>query len=88
MAYVGLHFHVNWCFQILQHTCTVRIRESILVKILVTKIARIKMDSRKFISLSYKVIWQESMDSCKILLGEFKWILAPDSEFLTLRASL
>ena len=34
------------------------------------------MDSRKYFSLSYKVIWRESMDSCKIPLGDSKWILA------------
>ena len=42
------------------------------------------MDSRKYFSLSYKVIWRESMDSCKIPLGESKWILALGREFLTL----
>ena len=33
------------------------------------------MDSHKYFSLSYKVIWQESVDFCKIPLGESKWIL-------------
>ena len=62
---------------------SVRIRESILTKILINKIARIEMDSCKYFSLSYihtiQVIWQESMDSCKIQLGESKCC-----EFLTL----
>ena len=38
----------------------------------------------KYFSLSYKVIWWESMNSCKIPLGESKWILALGHEFLTL----
>ena len=42
------------------------------------------MDSRNYLSLSYKVIRRESMDSCKITLGESKWILAHGHEFLTL----
>ena len=43
------------------------------------------MDSRKYFSSSYIVIWGESMDSCKILMRESKWILALGREFLTLR---
>ena len=42
------------------------------------------MDSCKYFGLSYKAIWCESMDSCKIPLGESKWILALGCEFLTL----
>ena len=44
------------------------------------------MDSGKYFDLSYKVLWRESMDSCKIPLGESKWILALDCEFLTLQS--
>ena len=39
---------------------------------------------QQYFSLSYNVIWRESMDSCKIPLGESKWILALGYEFLTL----
>ena len=42
------------------------------------------MDSRKYLNLSYKVTWRESMDSCKIPQRESKWILALGCEFLTL----
>ena len=46
------------------------------------------MDSCKYFSLSYKVIWRESMDSCKIPMGESKWILVLAREFLTLNILL
>ena len=59
-----------------------RIRESILKKILVNKTVR--MDSHKYFDSSYKVIWQKLMDSCKIPLGESKWILTLGREFMTL----
>ena len=62
-----------------------RIQESILAKILDNKIARIQIDSCKYFSLSYKVIWQESMDFCKISLGESRWILTLGCKFLTLK---
>ena len=42
------------------------------------------MDSRNYFRSSYKVMWQESMDSCRIPLGESKWILALCCKFLTL----
>ena len=42
------------------------------------------MDSHKYFGLSYKVIWQESIDSCTIPLGESKWIFSLGVEFLTL----
>ena len=43
------------------------------------------MDLVKYLSLSYKVLWRESMDSCKIPLGESRWILALGCKFVTLK---
>ena len=39
-----------------------------------------QMDCRKYFSSSYKVIWQESMDSCKIPLRESKWLRISDPD--------
>ena len=63
---------------------SLRIRESILAKIIVNKIVRIWMDSCEYFSLAYKVIWHESTDSCQIQLPQSKSILALGCKFLTL----
>ena len=46
------------------------------------------MDSRKYLSLSYKVIWQESVDSCKIPLRESTWSQISDPGGITLLYSV
>ena len=53
-------------------------------RFLSTKVA--KMNSRKYFSSSNKVYYnvRESMDSCKLPLGEFKRILTLGCDFLTL----